>query len=60
MSKLKTCCKSAVVGRVCVSEGDALDMQGSQLLKAYIQGRDINLFGTQQQLYERYKKKYSE
>ena len=43
-----------------VSQGDALDMRGNQLLKAYIQGRDIDLFGTQQQLYERYKNKYSE
>ena len=43
-----------------ISEGDALDMRGNQLLKAYIQGKDIDLFGTQQLLFERYKKKYSE
>jgi imidazolonepropionase-like amidohydrolase len=42
-----------------VSKGDALDMRGNQLLKAYIQGRDIDLNGTQQQLFERYRKKYS-
>ena len=42
-----------------VSEGDALDMRGNQLVKAYIQGKDLDLFGTQQQLYERFKKKYT-
>jgi imidazolonepropionase-like amidohydrolase len=42
-----------------VSTGDALDMRTSQILGAYIQGRDIDLFGTQQQLYERYRDKYS-
>ena len=43
-----------------ISEGDALDMRGNRILKAFIQGRDIDLSGTQQQLFERYKKKYSE
>lgn len=38
---------------------DTLDMRTSQLLGAYIQGRDIDLFGTQQQLYERFREKYS-
>ncbi len=42
-----------------VSSGDALDMRSSQILGAYIQGRDIDLFGTQQQLYERFRDKYS-
>lgn len=42
-----------------VSTGDALDMRTSQILGAYIQGRDIDLFGTQQQLYERFRDKYS-
>ncbi len=42
-----------------VSAGDALDMRTSQVLGAYIQGRDIDLFGTQQQLYERFREKYS-
>jgi imidazolonepropionase-like amidohydrolase len=41
-----------------VSEGDALDMRTSKLIGAYIQGRDIDLFGTQQQLYERFREKY--
>ncbi len=42
-----------------VSTGDALDMRSSQVLGAYIQGRDIDLFGTQQQLYERFRDKYA-
>ena len=41
-----------------ISEGDALDMRTSQVLGAYIQGRDIDLYGTQQQLYERFRDKY--
>ncbi|MDD9890380.1 MAG: amidohydrolase family protein [Gammaproteobacteria bacterium] len=41
-----------------ISEGDALDMRTSQVLGAYIQGRDIDLFGTQQELYERFRDKY--
>ena len=42
-----------------ISEGDALDMRTSQVLGAYIQGRDIDLFGTQQELYERFRDKYA-
>ena len=41
-----------------ISEGDFLDMRTSQVLGAYIQGRDIDLNGTQQQLYERFRDKY--
>ncbi|NKB34822.1 MAG: amidohydrolase family protein [Pseudomonadales bacterium] len=41
-----------------ISEGDALDMRTSQVLGAYIQGRDIDLYGTQQELYERFRDKY--
>jgi len=41
-----------------VSTGDALDMRTSQVLGAYIQGRDIDLYGTQQELYERFRDKY--
>jgi imidazolonepropionase-like amidohydrolase len=41
-----------------ISEGDALDMRTSQVLGAFIQGRDIDLNGTQQQLYERFRDKY--
>ena len=42
-----------------ISRGDALDMRGNQLLFAFIQGRQIILNSTQQDLFERYKKKYS-
>lgn len=42
-----------------ISEGDALDMRTSQVIGAFIQGRDIDLNGTQQQLYERFREKYS-
>lgn len=41
-----------------ISEGDALDMRTSQVIGAFIQGRDIDLNGTQQQLYERFRGKY--
>lgn len=41
-----------------VSSGDALDMRTSQVLGAYIQGREIDLYGTQQELYERFRDKY--
>ncbi len=43
---------------VIISEGDILDMRGNQLIKAYIQGRDVSLDNKQKQLYERYKHKY--
>ena len=43
---------------IIISEGDILDMRGNQLIKAYIQGRDISLDNKQKQLYERYKHKY--
>ncbi len=42
-----------------ISTGDALDMRTSEVLGAYIQGRDIDLFGTQQELYERFREKYA-
>ena len=41
-----------------ISEGDALDMRTSKVVGAFIQGRDIDLNGTQQQLYERFRDKY--
>jgi hypothetical protein len=34
-------------------------MRTSKVLGAYIQGRDIDLFGTQQELYERFRDKYA-
>lgn len=42
-----------------ISVGDALDMRTSEVLGAYIQGRDIDLYGTQQELYERFRDKYA-
>lgn len=42
-----------------ISVGDALDMRTSEVLGAYIQGRDIDLYGTQQELYERFREKYA-
>jgi len=43
-----------------VSTGDALDMRSSNVIQAFIQGRNIDLYGTQQELYERFRDKYSE
>ena len=43
---------------IIISEGDILDMRGNQLVKAFIQGRDISLDNKQKQLFERYKYKY--
>lgn len=42
-----------------ISIGDALDMRTNQLQEAFIQGRLIDLFGTQQELYQRYFERYS-
>jgi imidazolonepropionase-like amidohydrolase len=42
-----------------VSTGDALDMRTSQVIQAFIQGRNIDLYGTQQELFERFRDKYS-
>lgn len=41
-----------------VSLGDALDMRTSQVIQAFIQGRDLDLMASQQQLYERFESKY--
>lgn len=43
-----------------ISEGDALDMRGNNLIEAYIDGRPIELHTRQQELYDRYKNKYAE
>jgi imidazolonepropionase-like amidohydrolase len=43
-----------------ISEGDALDMGGNILTKAFIQGRDISLETHQTELYKRYSKKYQD
>ena len=42
-----------------ISSGDALDVIGNTIEKAFIQGRNINLDTHQKQLYRKYKKKYS-
>ncbi len=42
-----------------VSQGDALDMKGNIILDAYIDGRKLNLKGRQQELNQRYLKKYN-
>tara|TARA_R110002126_G_scaffold291189_3_gene450836 strand:- start:10286 stop:11584 length:1299 start_codon:yes stop_codon:yes gene_type:complete len=41
-----------------ISKGDALDMRGNQLTKAYIQGRDISLETHQTKLWKRYSNKF--
>ena len=41
-----------------ISKGDALDMRGNQLTKAYIQGRYISLETHQTKLWKRYANKY--
>jgi len=42
-----------------ISAGDALDMKGNGLEKAFINGRDINLNNLHKQLFERYEYKYT-
>jgi len=41
-----------------ISNGDALDMSGQQIQAAFIDGRQIDLSGKQQKLYQRYHDKY--
>ena len=43
---------------IIISDGDILDMKSSNVIHAFIQGRDVNLDNKQKQLYERYKYKY--
>lgn len=43
---------------IIISTGDVLDMKTSNIERAFIQGRDINLDNSQKQLYETYRKKY--
>lgn len=42
-----------------ISVGDALDMRTNQVRGAYIDGRAVEIRGTQQELFDRYKAKYS-
>lgn len=41
-----------------ISQGDALDMRGNDVTHAFIDGREIELKGMQQELYERFEEKY--
>lgn len=46
------------VATLFISEGDALDMRGNILTRAFIQGREISLETHQTELYNRYMEKY--
>lgn len=41
-----------------VSEGDALDMRTNKVMQAWVEGRSISLFNSQEAQYEKYKSKY--
>lgn len=41
-----------------ISDGDALDMRSNNVIRAFIQGRDINLDNKQKELYRRFRSKY--
>ncbi|SJZ65329.1 amidohydrolase family protein [Sediminibacterium ginsengisoli] len=43
---------------IVIADGDILDMKSSNVIRAFIQGRDVSLDNKQKQLYERYKYKY--
>jgi len=43
---------------IVIAEGDVLDMRGNQIEWAFIRGRKLNLEGKQQELYQRFKRKY--
>jgi len=43
---------------IIVSDGDLLDIRTSNIIDAFIQGRQIKMYNKQKQLYERYKTKY--
>ena len=44
---------------IIISEGDILDMKTNLVTNAFIQGREISLENKQTQLFDKYKKKYS-
>ena len=50
--------KVGLDANIVISEGDLLDMRSNQIDKMFIQGRDVDLNGRQQMLYEKYKAKY--
>jgi hypothetical protein len=43
-----------------VSQGDALDMRTNQISEAFIDGRQVAIRGTQQELFDRFHEKYAE
>jgi imidazolonepropionase-like amidohydrolase len=43
-----------------ISEGDALDMRSNQVIRAFIQGRDISLETHHTKMWKRYSEKYGE
>ena len=43
---------------IVISKGDVLDMQTSQITHAFIRGKQVDIHGRQEQLYEYYMKKY--
>jgi imidazolonepropionase-like amidohydrolase len=43
---------------IIISTGDALDMRTNNIVKAYIQGRDIDLNNKHKELYKKYSEKY--
>jgi len=56
-------CGSLEIGKdatLFISTGDALDMLTNNIENAFIQGREIDLSNNQEQLYEKYKRKYAE
>ena len=45
---------------IVISKGDVLDMQTSQITYAFIRGKEVDIHGRQEQLYEYYMKKYKD
>lgn len=43
-----------------ISEGDALDMKTNNIVRAFIDGRDITIRNKQVDLYEKYQRKYGQ
>jgi imidazolonepropionase-like amidohydrolase len=52
------CLEKGKDANIVVSDGDMLDMKTSNVIYAFIQGRQINLDNKQKQLYEKYMTKY--
>lgn len=50
--------KTGLDANLVISEGDLLDMRTSILTHAFIEGRQLNLDGKQQLLFDRFKEKY--